>query len=554
MPKSSSLLSNASRCNLLTGLIVALFCQTTKAQVFDERFEDWPLKTTVAGRVIVADTLNDLVPVDMLMNERDRAGKIVLLCPQEQEELLVRAYKELVRDVEVIPEPQAALDLDLETFDLIAWHTRPFYATAQGSHFTHRQLFRKCLDAGKTCIVIGRQAEWCGQVFFESDEMRPRIQDGADLLFDCILSLNFDRPSSRASVNKQQRLLSHLVLNPRQVGLGLDANTALMLSGRKCLVAGDGGATFLIAGNGRQPYRMERIIPRQQSNSVVRLRTTDWLADLTEWRRDAIDRTLEPFPAQNPMTPNVKNGTLFIVGGGGMPRDLMNQFVEAAGGVEKARLVYVPCSESPTVSEEQSIVEAWKRMGIENATFIHTKDRNQANEDDAFLEPLRNATGVWFGGGRQWNFADSYYGTTAHRLMKEVVIRGGAIGGSSAGASIQARYLARATPIENFRIMAPGYERGGLGFLSGVAIDQHFTQRRRQRDMTQLVNRYPQMLGIGIDEATAIIVRGSIAEVTGRGKVHFYDRNLPVYPDRKDFTALSAGQKYDLSERKVVSE
>jgi hypothetical protein len=170
------------------------------------------------------------------------------------------------------------------------------------------------------------------------------------------------------------------------------------------------------------------------------------------------------------------------------------------------------------------------------------------------LEPLRNATGIWFGGGRQWNLADSYYGTTAHKLMKDVVKRGGVIGGSSAGASIQARYLARATPIQNFRIMAPGYERGGLGFISGVAIDQHFSQRGRQKDMTRLVDRYPQMLGIGLDEGTAIIVKNSVADVVGRGRVHFYDRMLPVYPGRPDYIALAAGSSYDLANRKVLKD
>ena len=102
--------------------------------------------------------------------------------------------------------------------------------------------------------------------------------------------------------------------------------------------------------------------------------------------------------------------------------------------------------------------------------------------------------------------------------------------------------------------MAPGYERGGLGFISGVAIDQHFSQRGRQKDMTQLVNRYPQLLGIGIDEGTAIIARKSMAEVIGRGKAHFYDRNLPVFPNQPDFVALPAGSQYDLAARKTIKD
>ena len=231
------------------------------------------------------------------------------------------------------------------------------------------------------------------------------------------------------------------------------------------------------------------------------------LLDLTQWRREAIDRTLPPFPAKEPRPPLVENGTLIIVGGGGTPRGLTRKMVELAGGTEKARLVYIPCSENDTVAERQRVVENWRRMGVKHATYLHTKDRMKAHTDEAFLAPLKEATGLYFGGGRQWNFADSYYGTKAHELMKDVLKRGGVIAGSSAGASIQGRYLARATPISNTKLIAFGYERGGLGFLDGVAIDQHFTQRNRFRDMSRFVDHYPQLLGIGIDESTALIVQ-----------------------------------------------
>ena len=70
--------------------------------------------------------------------------------------------------------------------------------------------------------------------------------------------------------------------------------------------------------------------------------------------------------------------------------------------------------------------------------------------------------------------------------------------------------------------------------------------------MTQLVDRYPQLLGIGLDEATAIVVEKSRAEVVGRGKVHFYNRNEPVIPGTDDFLALEAGAVFDLEKRKVV--
>src|SRR5437763_5855947 len=138
-----------------------------------------------------------------------------------------------------------------------------------------------------------------------------------------------------------------------------------------------------------------------------------------------------------------------------------------------------------------------------------------------------------------------------HELFRAVLSRGGVIGGSSAGATIQGDYLCRGAPGGPNNIICEGYERS-LGFLPGVAIDQHFTQRNRLKDLTALVNHYPQFLGVGLDEATAIVVQGHVADVMGRGRVHFYDRRKPVVEGQPDYEALSDGGKYDLKERKIL--
>ncbi|MEO2007349.1 MAG: alpha/beta hydrolase-fold protein, partial [Pirellulaceae bacterium] len=404
---------------------------------------------------------------------------------------------------------------------------------------------KEFLARGGSLVVIGEIAELFGGTYRSLVDDSNDTTRGLGIVPDTLISFGRQKHPVQRSFT-----LSEIARRPRTVGVEVSPRTYLVLAGRKMLTIGAGQATFLLMANEHLPLRVATISAQRSRRHTPE----QFLLDLTEWRRDAIDRTIDRFPRLDPETPHVENGTLIIVGGGGMPNGLMDQFVELAGGVEKARLIYVPCSEQDELSAEQGMVKMWNRMGVKHATFIHTKDRERANSDGAFLEPLRDATGIWFGGGRQWNLADSYYGTTAHKLMKDVVKRGGVIGGSSAGASIQARYLARATPIQNFRIMAPGYERGGLGFISGVAIDQHFSQRGRQKDMTQLVNRYPQMLGIGLDEATAIIVKESVADVVGRGKAHFYDRTVPVYPDRPDYIALAAGSSYDLATRKILKD
>ncbi len=159
---------------------------------------------------------------------------------------------------------------------------------------------------------------------------------------------------------------------------------------------------------------------------------------------------------------------------------------------------------------------------------------------------------MWFGGGRQWRFVDAYDGTPIVELFHEVLKRGGVICGSSAGASIQGEYLARADSITNRLIMAEGYERG-FNFLPGTAIDQHFGQRNRHGDLSSLVATYPQYLGIGLDEATAIIVRGETAEVMGRNQVHFFDAHLKTPDGKIPHISLSAGATFQLAKRHVLN-
>jgi cyanophycinase len=239
------------------------------------------------------------------------------------------------------------------------------------------------------------------------------------------------------------------------------------------------------------------------------------------------------------------------VGGGGSPAGMYNRFIDLAGGRDKARIVVFPTANPDPLPKSDGLANIFRKAGAKKVTVLEGRTLKDV-ESPAFLDALREATGIWFGGGRQWRFVDAYEDTKALPLMFDVLKRGGVIGGTSAGASIQAEYMCRGSPLGNLEIRYEGYERG-LGFLPGVAVDQHFTQRKRHQDMTSLMKTYPQLLGIGIDEATAIIVQGQVAEVIGKGKVHFYDTKRKVPEDEPDYLALTAGSRYDLKDRKVLT-
>lgn len=163
-------------------------------------------------------------------------------------------------------------------------------------------------------------------------------------------------------------------------------------------------------------------------------------------------------------------------------------------------------------------------------------------------EPIRNAAGIWFSGGRQWRHADSYLGTLTHKAFFELLEKGGVIAGSSAGATIQGSYLARGDTKKNTIMM--GDHEEGLGFITNVAIDQHLLARNRQFDMFEILENRPELLGIGLDEDTGIIVEGDQFTVFGNSYVAIYA--LPE--GSRDFYMLHEGERYDLLHRKVITK
>jgi cyanophycinase len=233
-----------------------------------------------------------------------------------------------------------------------------------------------------------------------------------------------------------------------------------------------------------------------------------------------------------------------------MPQDVVKRILELAGGPD-AKIVALSTGHAPERARREGLPSYFVRAGAKNITLLPARGPEELSSPEV-LNALKNADCVWFGGGRQWRFVDAYDGTPGLELFHEVLERGGVICGSSAGASIQGEYLARADAVTNRLILAEGYERG-FNFLPGTAIDQHFAQRNRFGDLSSLVSTYPQYLGIGIDEATAIIVRGEVAEVMGRNKVHFFDANLRRPDGKIPHISLAAGATYQLAKRLVLN-
>jgi cyanophycinase len=252
-------------------------------------------------------------------------------------------------------------------------------------------------------------------------------------------------------------------------------------------------------------------------------------------------------------------GTLIIVGGGSTKdTGITEYFLRRAGGKD-AKLVVVPTAAGNRNNDgslrrydAEKTLASWKELGVKKVTMLHTHDRAVADRED-FAAPLADATAIWFNGGRQWNLVDSYLDTRTYRAFQQVLERGGVIAGSSAGATIQGDYLVRGAIAGPDIVMTPEKEHErGFAFLRRSAIDQHINTRDRWDDLIPVIKKYPRLLGIGLSEGTAIVVKGDRFEVMGAWKVAVHDNQRVYQPWEKPYFVLSAGDVYDMKARRIV--
>lgn len=242
-------------------------------------------------------------------------------------------------------------------------------------------------------------------------------------------------------------------------------------------------------------------------------------------------------------------GTLVIVGGNMQDPAIVKRFIDLAGGPD-APIVIIP-----TASEDDehydnywSGLKQWRANGANNLTVLHTRDRKIA-DSEAFVKAIKTARGVFFGGGRQWRLADAYLNTLTQKEIQGVLNRGGVVGGSSAGAAILSSFMVRGDTKANTIMI--GDHRAGMGFLKNAAVDIHVLRRNRQFDLLEVMDKYPEMLGIGLDENTAIVIDGDQFDVIGQSYAIIYS-TTPVAGSSGRFYFMGAGDRFDMKTRKAT--
>jgi cyanophycinase len=235
-------------------------------------------------------------------------------------------------------------------------------------------------------------------------------------------------------------------------------------------------------------------------------------------------------------------GTLVLCGGGKLPDVVRDRFLHLAGG-ERAQVVVIPtASKRADTPEVEVSLSWWKGSRVKSVELLHTRSRKQAN-DEGFLKPLSQATGVWLGGGDQNLLAAAYGDTAFVRELQQVLARGGVVGGTSAGAAIMSHVM-----------IAGGTQEPllgkGFGLVTWSIVDQHFAQRKREARLLAALNKNPGLCGLGVDEETAAFLSGDVLEVIGASRVAVYNRAEGRPNNPFECQVFPGGTRYNLKTRK----
>lgn len=223
-------------------------------------------------------------------------------------------------------------------------------------------------------------------------------------------------------------------------------------------------------------------------------------------------------------------GYLFIIGGGERDAPLMKRYIQLAAGFGTGKIVIFTMASSVPDEVGPELLAEFKGNGA-NEVVVYNLTHDQAMKPGS-EKILDGAGGVWFSGGDQALLTAALLGTPIHKRMLELYARGCVIGGTSAGAAVMSEFMItgneKRTKGEEGTwevILADDVlHTEGFGFVKKAVIDQHFVTRRRHNRLIAVVLQNPSLVGVGIEESTAVLVRpDGRYEVLGEGQVIVYD-------------------------------
>jgi cyanophycinase len=219
--------------------------------------------------------------------------------------------------------------------------------------------------------------------------------------------------------------------------------------------------------------------------------------------------------AASPMPPAQPKGHLLIIGGNGTTEDIVKRVVDTAGGTQGRVVIFPQASELPETGA--NAVKTWTEAGIGRAEVGDPKDPAAA------IKAVKDATFIWFPGGDQNKLTAALANTGIPEAIRARYVEGALVGGTSAGAAVMSQVMITGEADLQSITTAKTETAPGFGLFPEAIVDQHFLKRQRVNRLISAVLDHPDLVGIGIDEATAIFVTGRSFQVLGKSSVVVID-------------------------------
>ncbi|MFN2502300.1 MAG: cyanophycinase [Pyrinomonadaceae bacterium] len=263
-----------------------------------------------------------------------------------------------------------------------------------------------------------------------------------------------------------------------------------------------------------------------------------------------------------------KTDTILIAVGGGEieeAEDILKEFLDPLKKHSDPRIVIMTVATSKPVEAGKKYRNLFKKRGIKNIDVVDISLREDAFAE-AGIEKIRKADALFFTGGDQLNVTSLLGGSPIHKLINDRIESGFLVAGTSAGATMMSNGMITSGRGDRPPKVGAVKIAPGMDLLPETMIDTHFSQRGRHGRLLTAIAHYPQDLGIGIDEKTAIVVKGKKFKVFGEGAVTVMDgskmrhNDLPYRKDDRpigmfgvDVHVLPAGYTFDLVTREPIS-
>jgi cyanophycinase len=242
---------------------------------------------------------------------------------------------------------------------------------------------------------------------------------------------------------------------------------------------------------------------------------------------------------------------------------ILKEFVRLAGGKRASIVVMTVATDSPEEVGAEYI-EVFEKIGVKSVQAVDVSSRADAIAEEN-IKAVREASGLFFTGGDQLHITSLIGGTELQKAIHEIYEKGVIIGGTSAGAAMMSNSMILQGDGEEAPKLGAVEMGPGMDLIVGCMIDTHFSQRGRHGRLLTAVAHYPQDMGIGLDENTAMIVDKGEMRVMGTGAVTIIDAggmtyaNTP-YVEKGQNLALAdvrvhvvcEGEKFNLFERQMI--